>query len=965
MMDDPYLALTAGAQAIRRLVERETLGLGGVLGVAAEPYPHQLATARRILTDTRIRHLIADEVGLGKTVQALMILNALRIQEPLHSTVIVAPDRLIGQWQSECWTRCHVQASVFESEGGGEHRVRLVRPQSLQSGTFVLDPATTDLLVVDELQTMPVAVVDTVERLAPDFRQLLLLSATPGLGDPDRRLRLIRMLEPERVRAAELSGRDPLLELDTLDAASLSRDEPVELLFQTWCRTRRVIRASRADWGRYLPARRYHRLDCEPLGGEVDRIRSAMRWLREDAGEGVDAWRFAQALHRSRRSARQVISRQSRQTAELRRAAESLADPGDSRLDALIDVLGRIWSEEEEAQVIVVAGDNPTIDHLSVQLPRYLSPGGRPLAVAALRRAGEALESEVDDIRTMQEELGGFARGESRILLIGEWIQAGLNLQHFSGHLVFHNPPWEPEAIDQLIGRLDRLRPGALASADHGREPQPVTIWVISQSGTPGAAVIDALETLGVFERPLPPASPVDMEAVREALRAVVDGRRPRNALNELSGVRDRWRDGSTRSPLELRDPHTAVAAQASYDRLQSQKPPEPVLERSPRRNFTQRREEALRGFTDLLGRMRLFDVGSRTDLDDESFRFSTIWYSGRPDAAPVRLAELEHGRSWMAGHQPFIWRRSQMQGVPRRLVRTDEGEENGRPLRFLDDGDSLHDNLLESLVSESARALGEAARPQLRTVLFPPDHAMLAHQGRPLLLMTAHALPVRRAMPRFPADTLRRIAEEAPTEAQRATLLEDIERARDGWQADQRWFGQHAPAFLTVDASVLEDDVWRPLEEHEAWNALRPFARGDHKVAARCTSAAPPPLPAALVNRALSPAVRRLAAKATDICERAAGAMAQPLTARVFQCGVESKDLSGLRGCEADRRRAESIAGQEQFREGRIAAAERRQAFAEQLGQARSDWLTLLPFQLRSVRPEFRTLLIQPAPRS
>ena len=77
-MSDPFIDLCLGIQGARRAVEREVAGFGGALGVAAVPYPHQLANVQRVLTDSSIRHLIADEVGLGKTVQALMILNALR-----------------------------------------------------------------------------------------------------------------------------------------------------------------------------------------------------------------------------------------------------------------------------------------------------------------------------------------------------------------------------------------------------------------------------------------------------------------------------------------------------------------------------------------------------------------------------------------------------------------------------------------------------------------------------------------------------------------------------------------------------------------------------------------------------------------------------------------------------------------------------------------------------------------------
>lgn len=87
-------------------------GLGGALGVAAEPLPHQLATVRRVLSEAEIRHLISDEVGLGKTVQALMIVNALRFQDPTHRTLVVAPDNLLSQWQDECWTKGHVMPAL-------------------------------------------------------------------------------------------------------------------------------------------------------------------------------------------------------------------------------------------------------------------------------------------------------------------------------------------------------------------------------------------------------------------------------------------------------------------------------------------------------------------------------------------------------------------------------------------------------------------------------------------------------------------------------------------------------------------------------------------------------------------------------------------------------------------------------------------------------------------------------------
>ena len=962
MMDDHYLAMAAGAQALRRRVERQALGLGGALGVAAEPYPHQLATVRRILGDTRIRHLIADEVGLGKTVEALMVLNALRLQDPDHSAVIVAPDRLIDQWQSECWTRCHIQATVVDDSGEAEGRVQIIRPQSLVSGAYILDPVKTTQLLVDEPQTMPVAALELIEREAPDFRQFLLLSATPGLGDPMRRLQLMRMLEPERVEAADLNGEDPIAALERMDAEGATRtDESSLVLFSTWCRTRRVIRATRRDWGRYLPERRYGRTDAAPLDTELRRIADGMRWAREAGGPALDASLFAQALHRSPSSARRAVRGRPRTDFRLKAALEAAGSPGDSRLDALIDRLKDIWGREPEAQVVVVAGDTPTIVHLQTQLPRYLGSADRPLVVASLRRAGESQESEVDDIRLMQEEMSSFTRGKARVLLIGDWIQAGLNLQHFSGHIIFHNPPWEPETIDQLIGRLDRLRPGALARGDQGRAQPPVNVWTICQPGTPGAAVVDALEALDVFKRPMPPSGSEDQEAIRAGLRAVVESGELGDVAGQLKDIRAAWTEGGDRSALELRDPWTPASAQAAYDVLRARAPLEPVMERTVRTSFFQRREEGLRGMTDLLGKMRLFAFSGRNDADDPDFNFSTIWYAERPDAAPIRLSELDGGRTFMAGHQPFIWSRRKMTGVPRRLVKSDAGEENGRPLRFLDDGDPLHDGLIGMVSSVSGKIFAAPFKPPFRTVRVPEGHPLLQWQGQTLLLCLADLDPADQ-MPPLPLDMLRRHIDAAPTDRQRADLTLDLMKACDGWRADQRWLSMNVAASLSADLSVLQGSTWVPVaDEGLAWSAFKPFVANDHTVHARSAPAGQQgPLPA-LATKGVQEAARRTVSRMTAACNEAADALTPLMGARAFQLRAEGEDLLRLRTAESDRRRAEPGGNQEQFRAGRIAGAERREAFAKRLIEARLDCLTLARDRLRESRPGFRTLIIRP----
>ena len=99
MTRNAYVDLCLTAQAVRRELEGIRTPLVPAIGVAASTYTHQMANVYRVLTDVRVRHLLADEVGLGKTVQALMILNALKYQRRDLQALVVVPDSLVTQWR--------------------------------------------------------------------------------------------------------------------------------------------------------------------------------------------------------------------------------------------------------------------------------------------------------------------------------------------------------------------------------------------------------------------------------------------------------------------------------------------------------------------------------------------------------------------------------------------------------------------------------------------------------------------------------------------------------------------------------------------------------------------------------------------------------------------------------------------------------------------------------------------------
>ncbi len=970
---DAYLALACGAQAQRRRVEAADLALGGALGVAAEPYPHQIATVKRILTDTRIRHLIADEVGLGKTVQALMILNALRWQNPSHKAVILMPNRLIDQWRKECWSRGHCQVSVFgdDASDARDPWVRLVRPESIASGAFRLQPEKYDLLMVDEPQLISSDVMDMVERAAPDFRQLLILSATPGLGDPAKRARMMAMLEPDRAAIAAANLQDLIVYLNDLEInAAVAQGRAVDMhstsKFRAFSLDRRIMRATRSDWGRYLPKRRYEQLSVEPLHGERERIATGMKWLESvrQQGSRMDTWRAVQVLHRGTPSTRAIASGQNDPSGLLSKAlAYSTESPGDSRFDALIDVLASLWTEDPTEQIIVVAGDNPTIDFLKPRLARYFQFQGKPVGIAELRREGERSDSEEADVRTMNEQLAPFTTGQSKVLLLGDWVQAGLNLHYFARNIVFYTTPWDSGSVDQLIGRLDRLRPNGLWQGDKGQSAGRIRIWTITQNETSEERAIAGLEALKVFERPVPPLTPAQTELIDSELKSLVFSG-DRNGTARLSEIALHWADDSQRSSLGHFSPFTSLAAQAQYDALQARALPGPtLLTRNERDTLTSASERALRRWLDFISKSEIFDVRPKRDRVNQEVKFSTFWYRSKKDRfRPFQLAGVD-GENWIEGHVPFILARRHLYQPPLITVQTDDGETGGRPLRFFDHGDEVHDSLVAGFIAYTA-ATCNPERLMAAQVAFDPRHPLLETcSGKVLAVASAYIDPGELAMPDFERATLAKLATEAPTEAQRAALSADIEQAFDWWLADQRWLRTCVSSKSYFSCVQLEGARWIPLPQEIAQFALMPMTEDRDSRCARMRGN-PPKLSREVGEQGYRSALASIYCDFNSDRPALTAGITEELEQRCQILTVENEDLICMRTSILHKLRTGGSAVQEWAREGQIAAAERSLMMAKTMTSMRQRWLGDISVRLSQMKPKtVGIMMIRPAP--
>ena len=442
-MSNIYVDLCLKVQALRREFEGLRTPLAPAVGIGASIYTHQLANVHRVLTDIRVRHLLADEVGLGKTVQALMILNALRHRREDIRALVIVPDRLVTQWRDEILTRAHSVPIGDDSEGESRQYIKLAwegqLSMTISKGNTKwrlsdIDPDRYQVLVVDELHRLTARVQERIVRVAGGFEHLLLLTATPAFHDARKHAQLLAMLEPERSQRPDMSEGlggvvEHALEWDR-SAARACTPEDLLRVSLAHCAYRRVIRTRRADYPGVLPRRRHIPVLTEPLGAEQER--QALMWeyfghLGELTLE-VEPVKLAKRVVLSPPSLEQRVDYLRRKGHD-RRGLLGRAKPlvyrgnGDSRADALIDVLADVWTRDHSERVLVGAQDNLTVDYLfdivTARLP-LIGPIGRRVPLLAARIRQGMMTEAVEDLsgygNETHENLEAFQRGEAQVL---------------------------------------------------------------------------------------------------------------------------------------------------------------------------------------------------------------------------------------------------------------------------------------------------------------------------------------------------------------------------------------------------------------------------------------------------------------------------------------------------------------------------------------------------------------------
>src|SRR5262245_5173221 len=203
-------------EGLRLMALREAGGLGSFLGGRIELFPHQLHTALRAVGMDPVRWLLADEVGLGKTIVACLVLSALVRTGRARRALVIAPSTLSVQWLGELYRKFHQvfvlidpdRIESVERDYGAGNNVFDVHPFAVVSGELLAShpglaaqalAIEQELIVVDEAHRLSDPKLEAaVAPLVRRARHALLLTATPLAADRAGFHRLLALLHPEQ-----------------------------------------------------------------------------------------------------------------------------------------------------------------------------------------------------------------------------------------------------------------------------------------------------------------------------------------------------------------------------------------------------------------------------------------------------------------------------------------------------------------------------------------------------------------------------------------------------------------------------------------------------------------------------------------------------------------------------------------------------------------------------------------------
>jgi SNF2 family DNA or RNA helicase len=449
---------------------------------------HQIRTAKTVLRRFRGRALLCDEVGLGKTIEAGLVLDELHLRGLARSVLVLVPPSLIEQWQGElrrkfCLDFISQDDPAFRQRGTAawqefDRIIVSMHTAKREPHRSAILQRKWDLVIVDEahhLRNRNTQLWRFASELQKQF--ILLLTATPVQNNLEELFNLVTLLEPGLLRTAKQFQRHFVDRRDKLTPRHV--DELHALLSEVMVRNRRSMVGLQFT-------RRWARTErVVPAAGELALYEDTTRFVRQHLAQATGR----AALNRMALIALQMALGSSAQAAAgtLERLAEHQGLPAADR-DMLGQLAVRARQQRDNAKVARLLGLLREFPDKMVIFTQFRAT--QELLHERLREAGHEVALFHGGLTRLEKEraIEQF-RGPARLLLATEAGSEGRNLQ-FAHAVCNFDLPWNPMKIEQRIGRLSRIG-----------QTHDVHVFNLVSAGTIEAAVLHLLEAkLNMFE---------------------------------------------------------------------------------------------------------------------------------------------------------------------------------------------------------------------------------------------------------------------------------------------------------------------------------------------------------------------------------------------------------------------------------------------------------------------------------
>lgn len=409
-----------------------------------QPMAHQLDTAQKVLHDMGGRAILADEVGLGKTIEAGLVLKEYIVRGLVRKALILVPASLVLQWVRELNQKFGIAAIAQKKEHTWHYDVVVASIDTAKRDPHreLLLAQDYDMLIIDEahkLKNKRTTNYQFVMQLRKKY--CLLLTATPVQNDLDELYNLITLLKP-----GQLGGQSEFAANYVVDKRMPKNEDKLQEALSTV-----MIRNRRGDGGIHYTKRIVRNITLSLSPEEQALYDAVTSFVRDRYGEGQADMTSMLSLVTLQR---EVCSSRDAVFLTLVNLFKKTSEdsPVRAKIWELVECIRGIKANtkaEQALQLIQSIGDKVILFTEYRATQEYLLQYFKEHNVVAVPYRGGMNRGKKDWMMDL-------FRGRAQVLIATEAGGEGINLQ-FCHHMINFDLPWNPMRVEQRIGRVHRL----------------------------------------------------------------------------------------------------------------------------------------------------------------------------------------------------------------------------------------------------------------------------------------------------------------------------------------------------------------------------------------------------------------------------------------------------------------------------------------------------------------------------